>query len=85
MAKAKPIRDMNGSQWNRYEREAIKAIKAEPRSSNQDLAISALDAVHGRVNKGGDLVPPSGGYTTELVDGATRLVEVRRKQIGDLS
>ena len=87
MANAKPISDLNNSQWNRVERclGRIVMSKRGKGLSDVDVAIAALDEALGKwrhtETEGEYLNPPTRGYTQELVDGVLSLVPLRRRQL----
>ncbi|MGB1100661.1 MAG: hypothetical protein ACPGYS_07105, partial [Flavobacteriales bacterium] len=77
-----PIKDMNDKQWNRVEGRVIAALREVPHLNDSEVAVLAMDEVFGKTDSEGVIKPPKGGYTTELLDGVTRMAQVRRKQVG---
>lgn len=78
--KAKPIGDLNGQQWNAVEAWAISALRNGKLGTDRELAAQALNYLFGKEGEDG-MEPPPRGYSSDLVDGVTRMVEVRRRQV----
>lgn len=89
MAKAREIRDLSGKQWDKFDASLQGLLKSDKDGDDRYLAIHALNLTCGRWRfkpgagvqdqSGRTLVPPSGGYGSDLVDGAVSLVQHRRK------